>query len=249
MVVPTRNNARTIEACLRSLREQTHPFRVVVVDNASSDATATLARPLADVAVDSGPERSVQRNFGAGLEPLTSHLGFVDSDMRLAPTVIEEAAAALKAGAVAVVIPEMTVGEGYWARVRTFERSFYAGNGSIEAACFFRRAAFAAVGGFDETLTGPEDWDLTIKVRSISTMARTQAAIKASSPFALFGVVRPLLPARPAWVWYIVHVGGPPPDRMSSTDDQHLPLGRCQVADRHLKFHTRRDNLPLRHVG
>jgi len=29
-------------------------------------------------------------------------------------------------------------------------------------------------------------------------------------------------------------------------DAQHLPQGRCQAGDRHLKFHEIRDNLPFR---
>jgi len=48
VVVPTRNSSRTIEACLRSLRAQDHPCRVVVVDNHSSDDTVAVARLLAD---------------------------------------------------------------------------------------------------------------------------------------------------------------------------------------------------------
>lgn len=178
VVVPTRNSARTIESCLRSLRDQTYPCRVVVVDNASSDGTPRLAGRLADVVINAGPERSAQRNLGAEVKPLGLHVGFVDSDMLLGSTVVAEAVAALRAGAVAVVVPEVTIGDGYWARVRAFERSFYGGHVTVEAARFFRREAFAAVGGFDEMLTGAEDWDLTIRVRGLGKVERTQAPIQ-----------------------------------------------------------------------
>jgi len=50
VVVPTRNAARTLAACLESLRAQTTPCRTVVVDNGSTDATVTIAEQGADVA-------------------------------------------------------------------------------------------------------------------------------------------------------------------------------------------------------
>jgi len=70
VVVPTCNNDRTIEACLRSLRSHHHPCRVVVVDNHSSDDTAAIARTLAEAVVTARRERSAQRNRGPRLEPL-----------------------------------------------------------------------------------------------------------------------------------------------------------------------------------
>ncbi len=176
VVVPTRNSARTIDACLRSLRSQTHPCRVVVVDNGSNDATVELARRSADLVIAGGPERSAQRNQGARSAP-TAVVGFVDSDMVLAPEVVGQAVAAIEKGAGAVIVPERTVGEGYWARVRAFERSFYAGDDAIEAARFYSWQVFSATGGFDESLTGPEDWDLTIRAREVTPVARIDAWI------------------------------------------------------------------------
>ena len=45
VVIPCRNDAEFLDACLRALAAQTHrPDRVIVVDNASSDASAEVAR-------------------------------------------------------------------------------------------------------------------------------------------------------------------------------------------------------------
>jgi glycosyltransferase involved in cell wall biosynthesis len=54
VVVPCRDDAEFLEPCLRALRAQTHaPDRIVVVDNASTDATAEVARRHgADVVVE-----------------------------------------------------------------------------------------------------------------------------------------------------------------------------------------------------
>lgn len=177
VVVPTRNSARTIRACLRSLRSQSLSCRVVVVDNSSTDGTPALAADLADAVLTAGPERSAQRNAGARAFP-ADIVGFIDSDMVLTPTVVEEAVAKIRAGADAVVVPEVTTGSGYWVKVRAFERQLYVGNEHVEAARFFRWDAFDRAGGFDEHLTGAEDWDLSDAVRRTGTLARTAAVIE-----------------------------------------------------------------------
>ncbi|HEV3231588.1 MAG TPA: glycosyltransferase family A protein [Candidatus Dormibacteraeota bacterium] len=173
-VVTTRNSGGTLEACLLSLRAQTHPdLEVVVVDNHSGDATPEIGRRLADVFEQAGPERSRQRNLG--LERGAGELLlFLDSDMVLPPPVVAEGVAAIAAGADAVIIPEVSVGDGFWARCKAFERSFYPGDDRVEAARLFRRELLARIGGFDETLTGPEDWDLTVRARAAgAAIART----------------------------------------------------------------------------
>ena len=49
VVLATKNSARTLEKCLKSVREQTlHPIEVIVVDNESTDGTLDIARSLAD---------------------------------------------------------------------------------------------------------------------------------------------------------------------------------------------------------
>jgi len=86
-VVPTRDSARTLDACLRSLRAQTHPdVEVIVVDNQSTDGTAEIARRHADQVVAWGPERSAQRNKGTACAA-GDVVVFVDSDMVLEPHV------------------------------------------------------------------------------------------------------------------------------------------------------------------
>jgi len=176
VVVPTRNSAATLRVCLESIRGQQQPCTIIVVDNASEDDTQRIAQELADVVIVGGPERSAQRNAGAALTS-AAYVGFIDSDMELPPTVVGEAVEALVAGAVSVVVPERTVGEGYWAEVRAFERSFYDGDANIEAPRFFRRDVFDGVGGFDEVMTGGEDWDLGIRTGGLGPRVRIQSTI------------------------------------------------------------------------
>lgn len=176
VVVPTRNSGRTIAACLDSLHRQTHPCTIVVVDNFSSDDTFDLAHARADLVYIAGPERSAQRNIGAHLCP-ADIVGFIDSDMVLSDNVVREAVEEIARGSGGVIVPERTVGVGFWSRVRAFERSFYHGFDAIESARFFQWAVFEATGGFDEGLTGPEDIDITLRARRLSTITRTVAGI------------------------------------------------------------------------
>lgn len=178
VVVPTRNSQRTLRSCLQSIRAQTVPCEVVVVDNHSTDATLSIASKLSDVVITQGPERSAQRNAGMKASE-GSIVAFIDSDMELEPDVAEEAQRLLDNGAGGVIVPEYTDGTGFWVAVRRFERSFYDGEDDIEAARFFKRDIVEAIGGFDENMPpGPEDWDLTIRVRSQAPLARTEARIR-----------------------------------------------------------------------
>jgi glycosyltransferase involved in cell wall biosynthesis len=161
-VVPTRNSARTLAACLGSLRAQTFgDVEVVVVDNGSTDGTGGIARLLADRFTDWGPERSAQRNRGTACST-GDVVVFIDSDMVLEPHVaasIHERFTAQPELA-ALIIPERSFGDGFLARCRSLEKALYVGDGGVEAPRAFRRPTIDELGGWDETLTAAEDWDL-----------------------------------------------------------------------------------------
>lgn len=167
VVVTTRNEAKNIANCLESVRAQTYPadlVEIVVVDNASTDETKAIAARHADKVLEKGPERSAQRNFGFA-NASGEVFVFLDADMILSATVIERSVEKLaRERLCALYIPEIVLGKGFFPEVRRFERSFYDGT-VIDCVRVFTRQAFTAVGGFDETLTGPEDWDFDRRMR------------------------------------------------------------------------------------
>jgi glycosyltransferase involved in cell wall biosynthesis len=139
---------------------------LIVVDNYSDDETGAIAARHADRFVERGPERSAQRNRGVAIAS-GEYVLILDADMELTPgTIAECVSTAMQSGATAVVVPERTVGTGFVASCRALERRCYEGDPTIEAARFFARDAFQRAGGYDETLTGPEDWDLPARMRN-----------------------------------------------------------------------------------
>jgi len=170
VIIPTKNNIRTIEKCLQSVKDQTYKnIELIVVDNHSTDGTVNVARGYADKVYKKGPERSAQRNFGAS-KASGKYLLIHDSDVYFDKNSVSESVKLFEEkDADAVILPEKSIGPGYWSRVKSFERDFYRGNDYIEAPRFFRRSVYEQFGGYDETLTGPEDWDLMIRLREANT--------------------------------------------------------------------------------
>jgi glycosyltransferase involved in cell wall biosynthesis len=171
VIITTKDEEKNIENCLRSIKVQNYPqekIEIIVVDNGSTDRTKTLCYGVADKVLDRGPERSAQRNFG--VENATGEcILYLDADMTLTKNVLADCTRRLsiRPDVGALYISEKIAGKSFWNRVRNFERSFYDGT-VIDAVRFIRKDVFLKSGGFDEKLTGPEDWDLDKRIRSIT---------------------------------------------------------------------------------
>lgn len=166
VIIPAFNEAKVIGRLLESLAGQTYGnIETIVIDDFSTDSTAAVAgRFKAKVFTRSHADRSKQRNFGAK-KSKGEYLIFLDADMELTPKVVAEAVAKLQLGGwAALVIPEKTVGKGFIQKLRRFEREMYLGDATVEAARVFRRERFFEFGGYDESLTGPEDYDLPYRI-------------------------------------------------------------------------------------
>ena len=168
VVVTTKNEEKNIGNCLRSIKRQAYPIKkieIIVVDNSSVDKTVRIARRYTNKVFNYGPERSAQRNFGMMKKSKGKYLIFLDADMTLSPKVIKKAVDELEGGNLAALyVPEVILGNSFWSKVRRLERSFYDGT-VIDCVRVVKRDIFKKVGGFDLSLTGPEDWDLDKKLR------------------------------------------------------------------------------------
>ena len=186
VVITTKNEEKNIENCLKSILRQSYDngkIEVVVVDNNSIDRTKEIAKKYTDKVFNKGPERSVQRNYGVK-KSSSRYFLYLDADMILSENVIEECVEKFRnwkletrnSELVALYIPEIIMGESFWCKVRRFERSFYNGT-VIDCARFIRKDKFLEVGRFDESISGPEDWDLDKKLRNIGKVELIKAPI------------------------------------------------------------------------
>jgi glycosyltransferase involved in cell wall biosynthesis len=165
VIIVTKNEEKNIETCLKSIENQTfNSIELIVVDNFSNDKTAELAKKYTENFYLKGNERSAQRNYAAKVSR-GKYVLYLDADMSLSPNLVEECVRHCESDGVdALYVPERIIGEGFWIKVRDFERSFYTGT-VVDAVRFIRRDLFLKVNGFDESLVGPEDWDFDRKIR------------------------------------------------------------------------------------
>jgi glycosyltransferase involved in cell wall biosynthesis len=169
VIVTTKNERNYLEDCLASIKKQNFPqqsIEIIVVDNNSIDGTQEIAKKFTDKVFNKGPERSSQRNFGI-MQANGKYILYLDADMTLSRDVIKTCAEKCETeGYVGLYTPERIKGKGFWIKVRDFERSFY--NAScIDAVRFIKREEALKIGGFDESITGPEDWDFDRRLKSM----------------------------------------------------------------------------------
>ena len=174
VIVPTKDSEKTLEACLLSLRKQSHPnVEIIVVDNYSTDKTQDISRKNVDVLYLKGPERSTQRNFGVS-QSNGEYILIIDSDMEVSEHVVSSCLTKIHSDPAikGVIIPEESFGEGFWAACKQLERSFYVGASAVEGARFFCKDTYNQVGGFNERLVSGEDWDLSDRVEEVGKIDR-----------------------------------------------------------------------------
>lgn len=194
IIITTKNEAENIGRLIESIKKQTYTNKeIILVDNKSEDKTVEIAKKMGVKVYSFGPERSSQRNFGAK-QARGDYLLFVDADMELCSGVLKQCIEVCKKdrSTGAVVIPEASIGKIFWEKVKAFERSFYnlEGDSFTDAARFFTKKAFLKAGGYDEKITGPEDWDLPESVRKLGLkIERIKAVIyhyeRIASPLCL----------------------------------------------------------------
>jgi len=173
IIIPTRNNAETIERCLESVKKQTYgKIEIIVIDGGSSDKTIELAKKYTGMVVILDLEEvpkghftaTYQRNYGVKISS-GELVYYLDADMIFTPTVVSDCVKKIKEGYDAIIIPEDSFGEGFWANCKKIERRCYLGDDTVEAPRFLKRSVWDAVGGLDEKIGGGgDDWDLHQKL-------------------------------------------------------------------------------------
>ena len=162
-VIPAHNEEALLGDTLRTLRvsatELGQPFEIIVVDDASTDGTAEIAR-TAGVRIETIDRRQIAAARNAGAKVAHGDvLIFVDADTHVPVETLRQALAAVRDGAVGGGSQFRFESGPRWAHVLgaivgTLMRTL-----SWAAGCFIyaRRVDFDAVGGFDERYFATEE--------------------------------------------------------------------------------------------
>lgn len=184
VVIATYNSRKTIEKCLQSIKEQTYPYiEIIVVDSPYYDKEEQqkcekIIKKYAILLKD-GPERSMQRNRGIK-EAKGEYILSIDQDMYLTAKIAEECYSQLRDGNyIALTIPEISMGKGFWTECVALERyvSTVLEEGMNECCRFFKKKDALVIGGFDTTIVGVEDSDFHYRLKMKGKIGKIQGLI------------------------------------------------------------------------
>lgn len=172
VVIATYDCERTIEKCLLSIKKQTYSnIDIVVVDSLYYDKTKQekcrkIIEKYARYYQD-GPERSIQRNRGMK-EAKGEFILIIDQDMYLTENVVKDCyRMASSTNYIALTIPEVSIGEGFWTKCVALERyvSVFLEDGMNECCRFFKKKDALVINGFDPAIVGVEDSDFHYRMK------------------------------------------------------------------------------------
>lgn len=176
VVIPAYNAAKYVGATVESVLRQTYTaIEVIVVDDGSTDATATVLQSFGErIRVIRQANAGVARACNVGVEAASGEwLAFLDADDEWLP---EKLALQIdRCGTFAISHTDsVCFGEGLATEVRRsgFEPP-YSGdviqellvrNFITKSSVLMRTEVFRSVGGFSESLPGVEDWPLWLRI-------------------------------------------------------------------------------------
>ena len=167
----------TLQAIHTAARASGRPYEVIVADDASTDATVEIARQNgATVVAANCRQIAGTRNTGARYAK-GGWLFFVDADTVINPSALQSALRVFEHGAVGGgCLARFHDAAPLYARLLLIGMGFFMRVAGISSGAFMfcTRAAFDAVGGFDEKLYGGED-------------AAMSAALKRQGRFMVLG--------------------------------------------------------------
>ena len=173
-IIPAHNEEHELPASLRALRNAAETsgatFEFIVVDDASTDATAAIGLQFGArlIAVERRQIAAV-RNAGARVAR-GEILFFVDADTRISSGHVRAGLAALAEGCVGGgARVALDLRPSFWGRicVATFCTVYFGLGFAAGAFIFCRRQAFEEVSGFDEQYFAGEEVYLTLALRKL----------------------------------------------------------------------------------
>jgi glycosyltransferase involved in cell wall biosynthesis len=236
VVIPAFNEAANIGPCLDSVTRELARWavsrEVIVVDNASSDGTAEVARRYTGVTIVTEPRKGITFARQAGFARSTGDLiANIDADTRVPPgwldTVIREFTC--DAGLVCLSGPHRYAAAPWWVRLSThlfygiafvtyvINRYVLRTGSMVQGGNFVcRRTALQQIGGFDTTIDFyGEDTDIAQRLHRVGRVKFTLRLPITASPRRLLGEGLFTTGVRYAVNYFWIVVSGRPFTRVS----------------------------------
>jgi cellulose synthase/poly-beta-1,6-N-acetylglucosamine synthase-like glycosyltransferase len=188
VIVPTKNSESTLEVCLKSLRQQTIPVRIIIVDGCSTDKTLEIAKKYNCEIYDEpkslvqGSKRAVACN--QGLKHVTSDLvAFLDSDTEVPTTWANDMEQAfsninefgqlnvvgISSGCIPDTSSDLSTSINNVMKLASNHAQEYNDFTYVNSLpgynSVYRIKALIEVGGFNEEIGGAEDWEMNYRLR------------------------------------------------------------------------------------
>jgi glycosyltransferase involved in cell wall biosynthesis len=188
VIIPTKNSEGTLEVCLKSLRQQTIPVRIIIVDGCSTDKTLEIAKKYGCEIYDEpkslgkGSKRAVACN--QGLMHVTSDLvAFLDSDTEVPHTWADDMEemfsdlnnfgempiAGISSGCVPDASSELSQAINSVMKLASNHSQKYDDFTYVNSLpgynSVYRTKAIADVDGFNEDIGGAEDYEMNYRLR------------------------------------------------------------------------------------
>jgi glycosyltransferase involved in cell wall biosynthesis len=190
LIIPTFSRPHLLPRCVESALKAGSSVEVVVVDDASSDETASVCQTLRDinyVRLDSNRGVAGARNEGVAAST-GEYIGFLDDDDLRLPNSIDAQVNLLEARPEAGMV---------YGRAAYGDEQCRPKGGSYPDVCpqgdifwelmqwnfvpcltvIFRRACLDRVGLLDESGTGVDDWDLWVRISELYPVLATEETV------------------------------------------------------------------------
>lgn len=175
VVIPCYNYGQFIEETVDTVLQSTlQDLEIIIVNDGSDDpATLQVLQHLGGkgIRIIHQPNQGIPRALNHGIsEARGKYIYRLDADDRIHPTLLEKEAAVLEAepGIGFVTCYLQCFGTEDWSWTPPpFSKKLLLENNIVIGNSMFRKAAFEQANGFDEELSGYEDWEFWIHLASL----------------------------------------------------------------------------------
>lgn len=190
VIVPTLNEEKYIENCLKALRAQEYKgkYEIIVADGLSTDRTVEIAKKYSDKVV-LVKKRGIGAGRNAGAKEAKGEiLVFVDADTIAPFNLLSQLVKNFKKGVVGATCPVLPLSDNmsefvfYWFYDKFMRASLKEKPKVAGICCAYRRDVFENVGGFNEKLKVCEDFDLSERISKFGKIICVDSTFILASP-------------------------------------------------------------------